>query len=267
MEQETLRRLQLTQLEIMKFVDSICKEHNIKYTLYAGTALGAVRHGGFIPWDDDLDIAMERKEYEKFIAIWNKIKPIGYHLQDSMADEKSTINFVKVRKDNTVFLTEHENENLDHHGIFIDIFPLDKVATTKMAKLYIYFWGFIRMLYTRGYVAERNGIIIKILTFILLGIVPRRYWKNIKELSNKKVRKFENLETGFEWVCLTTPKVFKKYYPQNMMESIEIISFEGTKLNIVSKYNEMLRIQFGDYMKLPPIEEQKCTHNPRKVEF
>src|SRR5690606_8901345 len=101
MDQDILRRLQLTQLEIMRFVDTICKEHNIKYTLYAGTALGAVRHGGFIPWDDDLDIAMERKEYEKFISIWNKIKPNGYHLQNSMVDDKSTINFVKVRKDNT----------------------------------------------------------------------------------------------------------------------------------------------------------------------
>ena len=95
-----LRKLQLIQTEMLEVVDVFCKKHNIPYSLYAGTLLGAVRHQGFIPWDDDLDICMSRENYNRFIELWTKEKPKGYILQNKETDPEFTQSFTKIRKEN-----------------------------------------------------------------------------------------------------------------------------------------------------------------------
>ena len=99
-----LRKLQLTQLGILKDVDSFCKKYGIRYSLYGGTLIGAVRHQGFIPWDDDLDICMARDDYNKFIELWESIKPNGYILQNKDNTPLFTQSFTKIRKEHTTFL-------------------------------------------------------------------------------------------------------------------------------------------------------------------
>ena len=131
---DKLRRLQLTQLEILEYVDSFCKDNNIKYSLYAGTLLGAVRHQGFIPWDDDLDICMPRNEYDKFIRLWNDNEHEKYFLQNKENTPTFTQSFTKIRKKNTNFLQE-DDLGMDYHtGIFIDVFPVDRIPNGKIAK-------------------------------------------------------------------------------------------------------------------------------------
>ena len=100
----TLRQLQLTQLSILKVIDKLCRKWEIRYSLYAGTLLGAVRHSGFIPWDDDLDICMAREEYDRFLAAWEKEPPEGYLLQNKKNTPAFTQSFTKIRKDHTAFL-------------------------------------------------------------------------------------------------------------------------------------------------------------------
>ena len=139
MDQEVLRKLQLTELDILLAVDKFCNDNNINYSLFGGTALGAVRHGGFIPWDDDIDICMCRSDYEKFIRLWKKKSIGGFFLQDTNPDNKTTQTHSKVRKDNTVLATREEYEVPGHHGIWIDIFPIDKVPTSKLAKSRMFF--------------------------------------------------------------------------------------------------------------------------------
>ena len=94
-----LRRLQLTQLEILKVFDKICMDHGLRYSLYAGSLLGAVRHQGFIPWDDDLDVCMARADYDRFMEIWEAVKPEGYILQNKENTPGFTQSFSKIRKD------------------------------------------------------------------------------------------------------------------------------------------------------------------------
>ena len=101
-----LRRLQLTELEILKVVDKVCRDNKIDYSLYAGTLLGAVRHKGFIPWDDDLDICLTRENYNRFIKIWNANPPKGYILQNKENTPDFSQTFTKIRKDNTAFFQE-----------------------------------------------------------------------------------------------------------------------------------------------------------------
>ena len=124
-----LRKVQLTELEILEKIDEICKKNNINYFLIGGTLLGDVRHKGFIPWDDDIDIGMLREDYEKFINVCLKNGALGkdYYLHCNESDDDYFIPFIKVKKNNTTF-AEKNIENINtHKGIFLDIFPYDNV--------------------------------------------------------------------------------------------------------------------------------------------
>ena len=104
MMEKMLRKLQLTQLDILKVFDKFCREHDLHYSLYAGSLLGAVRHKGFIPWDDDLDVCMSRADYDRLIALWEQAQPKGYILQNKENSPNFWQSFSKIRKDHTTFL-------------------------------------------------------------------------------------------------------------------------------------------------------------------
>ena len=127
METDVLNKLQETEFEILVEIARFCRDNHICYSLYGGTLLGAVRHKGFIPWDDDIDIVMTRDQYTRFCNEW-KSKPIaGYYLENFETDKHTQNVHSKVRKDGTVFLSDIENEKIGHHGIWVDIFVMDKV--------------------------------------------------------------------------------------------------------------------------------------------
>src|SRR5690554_6444864 len=127
MNNKILKEVQKIQLEILKEVDTICKNNNIKYHLFAGTLLGSVRHGGFIPWDDDIDIAMLRDDYEKFLIIAKKEISEKYHIQNINNEPNLSFTFTKIRKKETLFVEKSKIGLNINHGIFIDIFPLDRI--------------------------------------------------------------------------------------------------------------------------------------------
>lgn len=126
MRNELLRKIQMVQLEIMKVVDRICEEENINYYLCAGSMLGGIRHQGFIPWDDDLDIMLPREDYAKLLEILKKKLPEEYWLQTYDTDSEYWQPFAKIRKKNTIYKEKGmENFPDEKCGIWIDIFPLD----------------------------------------------------------------------------------------------------------------------------------------------
>lgn len=119
MNDHDLKILQEVELEILSVVDDFCKKHRIPYSLYAGTALGAVRHRGFIPWDDDVDIAMTRENLNKLILAWKKNPLSGYYLETCLDDPYCGTSHVKLRKDDTILLSKGEDETKGHHGIWL----------------------------------------------------------------------------------------------------------------------------------------------------
>lgn len=131
MDNETLRKLQLVELEIANEIKRVCVENNIKYFLESGTLLGAVRHGGFIPWDDDMDIGMMRDEYEKFLKIAPEKLSSEFILQTWKNEKDYSLTFAKVRKLDTIFLEYEFKDSSMHNGIWVDIFPYDSVPEKK----------------------------------------------------------------------------------------------------------------------------------------
>ncbi|MDL2274101.1 LicD family protein, partial [Oscillospiraceae bacterium OttesenSCG-928-G22] len=124
---DELHKLQRVLLEMLLELDRVCKKHSIRYCLIAGTLLGAVRHGGFIPWDDDLDVGMTRGEYEKFRAVSHELDPARFFFQDHTTDPGYRWGWGRVRRLNSEFLRTGQEHMSMRTGIFLDVFPLDGV--------------------------------------------------------------------------------------------------------------------------------------------
>lgn len=268
MDNKLLKDLQLTELEILKVVHKFCEKNDIKYSLYAGTALGAVRHKGFIPWDDDIDIVMTRDEFEKFCLKWKQNPVEGYYFQNPNDYNKKifNINHGKIRKDNTILLSEGEDLNDGHHGVWVDIFILDKVKDSFIGKKSVYFWGVIRTIFSRNDIYSNVNYIFKIL-FKILNFIPKNIKNKIILKSNKKIQKYRKLDLNYKWVDLSTISCFKIYFPRVLVEKFTKIQFEDSNLTIFDDYNSLLILEYGDYMKLPPVEERVCKHNPVKIQL
>ena len=136
MDNQILRKVQLTQLEIAKEFKRICEENNLIYMMESGTLLGAVRHKGFIPWDDDLDMSMPRDDYEKFLSIANEIIDPKYEIVNWREESAYAHPFCKIIKKNTVYKEEKDGAKDSKNGIYIDIFPYD-VYPDDLKKGYI----------------------------------------------------------------------------------------------------------------------------------
>ena len=133
MTEELLKRHQAVLYEMLEVIDGICRKHGIRYMLFAGTVLGAVRHGDIIPWDDDLDVVMTRPEYDRFMEIAPKeLDPEKYFLQKEFSEHWPMF-FSKLRKNNTAFLERYIPKDLEsHRGVYIDIFPCDNLLPGKL---------------------------------------------------------------------------------------------------------------------------------------
>lgn len=263
---EKLRKLQLTQLEMLKIIDEICKKYHIKYSLYGGTLLGAVRHKGFIPWDDDLDICMERSEYDRFIAIWEKVGPAGYILQNKENTPNFTQSFTKIRKDYTTFLQYDFERGKYHTGIFVDIFPLDRCPNNKILKIVFKSQCMIYQLLTREFIPQEANTFVKIVSKTILTVIRPSFRSYVRTQILKKIMK-NNKNKKLKFVDFSTMYYLGIEYPSEMLDCYLELQFEDEKFMCFSEWDEHLRCCFGDYMKLPPEEERDWRHHPIILDF
>ena len=251
--------------EILDVIHDLCVAHNLKYTLAYGTLIGAIRHGGFIPWDDDIDIIMPRKDYERLLAIWEKEAPSGYILQNTRINHDYINTFSKVRKDHTTFLQNaSETDKSYHKGIFVDIFPADRVAAGKLANTVQYVACAINLLYTRGY-ASGSGGLIGVVERILLAL-PKKLHIKLRNAAEKQITKWSSKES-LQWFVPSTIEYARHYYPANLFENMKQISFGNRMYCCVADPDAFLRADYGDYMQLPPEEERVWKHHPIIIDF
>lgn len=256
LDEQMLRQVQLIQLEMLVEVDRICKKRGIKYAIIAGTLLGAVRHGGYIPWDDDADVAMLRSEYEKFReACETELDQSRFVFQDHRNTPGYRWGYAKLRRKDTLFLREHQEHMPYMQGVFIDIFPLDNVPDNYVLRCVHNFGCFCvrKVLWSEvGKYAHPNPLLRRwfgILSKVPVGI-PFALLRWIAASCNGKKTKLVR--------PLTFPTANKTYgYTREWYEDSEAMVFEGVVLQAPKDYDGYLSFKFGNYMELPPLEKRK----------
>lgn len=263
---DTLRQVQLTALEILKVFDEFCQKHSLKYSLYAGSLLGAVRHQGFIPWDDDLDVCMERVEYDKFLSCWQEESPAGYILQNKEIAPGFTQSFSKIRKDHTTFIQDESEAGKYHTGIFLDIFPLDRIPYGKLNRA-IYRWNCMKyQLLTREFVPPKASWYIRLGSGVILACIPKRYRAKIRQRTLEKIVCFDS-NPGLEISAIEAMVSIRKTYASDMLNEFVRLPFEDGSFMCFAGWDDNLHRKYGDYMKLPPVEERTWTHHPILIDF
>ena len=263
--EKELADLKAKELDILVKFDRMCKENNLRYFITAGTLLGAVRHKGFIPWDDDIDLMMPREDYEKLLSVWDQSAPKGYILQNTRTDSDFTQNFTKIRKDHTTFLQDEAERTKHYHkGIFVDIFPGDRVPSGKLEKTVQYIACAINLLYSRGHTSGSGGLIGKVENILLRA--PKKKYATRRERAEKSIRRWNGNAT-LQYVFPNTIGCSRKLYPANLFENLKAMEFNGKQYMCAADPDTMLRIEYGDYMQLPPEEERVWKHHPILIDF
>ena len=257
----SLRDLQLALLEMLKDIDAICKENKITYSLAGGTALGAVRHGGFIPWDDDVDIMLLRSEYEHFLDVAAPyLQKKGYTLQKEFS-ETWPMTYSKVRKDNTAYIEDYEPRIRVHQGIFIDLFPIDNLSDNKwVASLQ---WNAFHILAARG--LRKRGY--------TTNSFKKRFAMWIAPLFPVNILRTIVMQKGHNNTrrvhCFFGGAVVRdhNHFPRDLFNEFVEVRFEDAFFSLVKDYDTYLRINYNDYMTLPPEEERTKRMHAKFVDL
>lgn len=257
MSQQSVRMVQDKILETMKFIDKLCREHGIAYYIMGGTALGAVRHGGFIPWDDDLDIFMTPDQYKKFKTVFENSNSEQFILQEWRTDKKY-LEYAKIRMNGTTFIEENFKERKDmHHGIYVDIMILHKVPENKFIQKIVYYESKFVTLYglsQRSWKPKSKSqeVVLKSLRFMPCKLMARIAYSHIYRYDNRK--------DNYKYCYWITPAKFRNgLFDKTFFEKPIDIPFEDTKLLGSEKIKEYLEYRYGDYMKLPSEEQRKAA--------
>ena len=257
MNNKSVREVQNKILEIMKYIDKLCREHGIVYYIMGGTALGAIRHGGFIPWDDDLDIFMTPDQYLKFRDIFQKQNNKDFVLQEWKTDPKY-LEYAKIRMNGTTFIEEALKDRKDmHHGIYVDIMILHKVPKNTLIQKFVYCESKFVTLYgisQRNWIPKTKGqaIVLKSLKFMPCKLMTRIAYSHIYH--------YDKLQKNYDYCYWITRADFSEglFEPSYFEEPVDI-PFEDTILLGSKKIKEYLAKRYGDYMKLPSKEQQKAA--------
>lgn len=244
-------------------VDRICKKHNIKYFLAGGTLLGAIRHHGFIPWDDDADVMMLREDYERFLDVVQQELPNNVTLQTTKTDPKTHCIFTKLRIDNTLFSTKFTSMFMDmHNGIFFDVLSHDQTANSKIGrKIHLQLTLLTRSLVFNKWHKRSINNGHKFQSFvanILKTIFPIKFseW-----LQFKCLRFFEKKKDAKYLYDGMGRNVYKGDFPKYYLDEVIEWDFEGHKFPVPKEYDKYLRYLYGDYEQLILPWQRQTSHS------
>lgn len=260
-----LKELQKYQLQMLKDVDYICRKNNIDYFLTWGSALGAIRHGGFIPWDDDIDISMTWENYKKFESIAQKELGEKYFYQSQETDKYCFTTWNKVRINNTTSMEKNLKHIKCHYGICMDVFPLIGVPNSRFRKfvqkiqILIY-----RIFKYERYLTNRNpkgNILFK----VFYGIFPKKFKVYLTNKLIKSITKYDMNKCDY-WVEFLSGNYNAMMFKKDFFGLGTKVKFEDLDVVIPENYDSYLKHAYGDYMKLPK-EEDRVGHGDAIIDF
>lgn len=251
----TIEQHRAVLLELLTEFDRICKKYDIQYQVFCGTALGAVRHKGFIPWDDDLDVCMLRPHYERFLQVAPGEVGEQFYVQGEFSEHWG-MHFSKLRKNGTTYLEKfHPKDKKMHQGIYIDIFPCDNGSDTGWVRKLQFYASRVALAHTifkRGYDTDNW------LKKFFMGCCALLPLKPFHSFAMGK--KYPHSRTVHTFLSCTS-RYHKGIYKREWLTETVEMDFENMKVPVSAHYDELLTVLYGDYMQLPSEEDRKIKEH------
>lgn len=267
-DEETLKHLQQVDLKILKYFIEICEEHNLTYFMYAGSLLGVIRHQGFIPWDDDIDVIMFREDFEKLNEVLEKDIDEEYKFFNVLNEEKYHYTWGRLLLKNTLF-KEWWGDQVDYTpNIYIDIFILDNIPSNKFKKFFHKWMCFLlNMLTSYSIIKFKNDSklkeVIQQTFYYILKILPI----SSTTIKKKCVDSFTKYQyEDCDEVCDFPSEFIMPISFRADWVPVKRAKFEDIEVNIPNNYDKILKRDYNDYMKLPP-EESRFNSPPEEIDF
>lgn len=250
------RHLQMVILSIARDIDTLCRKNNIQYYLIGGSAIGAIRHKGFIPWDDDLDIIMDAANYEKFITVCRtQLDNDKYYFQEGIKDWPLPFSKLKLKG---THLKEFEGiGNSETDGIYVDIFKMDNVSNNRIIARWQYLCGKLYLAYQLSVRTYKSASLKKRILMALSFPLGSKY---IRDWVLKQTTKYNNSETDYYGFFFGRTRFNNAVVRKDLYGNPKYVPFEDTMLPVPEHYHKYLTHMFGNYMQLPPIEQRKGLH-------
>ena len=240
-------------LSMLKDIDRVCKENSIEYMLFSGTALGAVRHHGFIPWDDDVDVIMLRDQYDKFLDAAENLLDHSLYFVQREYSEHWPMQFSKIRLNNTTCIEKyHAKDPETHQGIYIDIFPCDNLADNKLTRITQFASSKVviaKSLFARGY--ETDSLLKKVFMQFCRMLPAEPFRK-------RAIRKNDIASACVHTFLAGGSKYRKCVFDRNIFDKTIDMSFEDGLFPVSARADEMLTIMYGDYERIPKTADRRC---------
>lgn len=247
-------------IDILKYIDDICRKNNLKYSLIGGSLIGAIREKGIIPWDDDIDIVMSKEDYDTFERIVLKKQHPYYKLLNNCVDNKYPITYAKMIDSRTIVKEPHAID-IDNYGAFVDIFVNHNAPNNKLLQRIQYFKIMFWQKLVGGYLLNDNYFnkekgIKKVRTIISKKIGIKKILKHY----TKNITKYDNKETNYRVKDLIGFGFNKDVLNSELFNDYIDVDFSGMKSMAIKEYDVFLTKLFGNYMQRPPKDKQIC-HN------
>ncbi len=263
---QSIKDLQKKSLELLIMFDDFCKQNNLQYFLCGGACIGTLRHGGFIPWDDDIDVFMLRKDYEKLKRIW--VNSDKYRICRTEKDTFYRSLITAISDEETTFIKERQKDLDIPHGVRLEIVPLDYAPSNRLGRKIQILWALIFQIYNNQEPPTSKGKLLEFIGKIMLWCLPT--WKmryRVLKFAEKQMSKYNDDNCTHLTELCSRYQYMVKDYPKNIFEKAVYKDFEGFKVPLPQGYDTYLKMAFGDYMQLPPKTEQIPKHDASLIDL